>query len=166
MAWLLDLGQFVFCCCSFLAFLSSEVSWPWFPLRLSFFFLSLFCHYIVDQQCPIPSIWYSVSALFLTLCRSLFMQSTIAIAVFLTPFPFHILGICSLCQIPISHSFHMTGLCQLNTVLLKIVLQSDTHSQFIHILLSTVLTPAIPITRLFSQTWTFSCCFSVSAIVY
>ena len=90
----------------------------------------------------------------------------IAIAIFLASFPIHFLGIHSLCQFSISHSFHMTGPCQLTPRqgLLNTVLQFDLHSHFIHLLLSTLLTTSIPIIRSFSQTWTF-CCFSVRAIV-
>ena len=79
------------------------------------------------------------------------------------PFPSTVLW-----QFLISHSFHMSSQCQptahqflLNTFLLT---PTSTLCSSI-LLLSTLLAPMILLTRLFSQTWTFSCCSSGSAIV-
>ena len=50
----------------------------------------------------------------------------------------------------------------------KTFLNSNFHSHFINnlfFLLSALLTPTILLTGLLSQTWTFSCCFAVSAII-
>ena len=71
------------------------------------------------------------------------------------------------CQFFMCDSFHMTIPCQPNPhqFLLTTFRNSKLHSQFI-LLLSSLLTPTILLTRLFSQTCTFSCCFIVSAVVF
>ena len=61
--------------------------------------------------------------------------------------------------------FHMTNPCTAHQLLLRTFLHSHFHSHFIKFLLSALLTPTIILSGCFSQTWTFSCCFSVSAIV-
>ena len=65
----------------------------------------------------------------------------------------------------------MTSLCTPHQFLLRTFFhsnQSPLSFHFIHFLLVALLTPTIILTRLFvfSQIWTFSRCFTVSAIVY
>ena len=156
--------QFVFIL--FLASLSSEVSWPWFPFPLYSFFLSLFSRYVLYQQSPVHSLCCSILSFSLTLSRSLLMQSPIS--VFLASFPLQFLDIWSLFQFFIYHSFHMTGALKAirhHFFLKHSFTPTSTLSSSI-LLLSSLLTTTILPVRLFSQTWTISCCFSVSAIVY
>ena len=94
------------------------------------------------------------------------MQSHIEIPFFLAFFPLHFLGICSVYQIFISPSVHMTGPCQslfTNFVLKHSLVQ---YPLSVHPLFSYQFSwlPRFFLPGCFSQTWTF-CCFSVSAIV-
>ena len=80
-------------------------------VRCDFCFLaSPFSHCVLCHQSPTPSIFCC--------CSSFFSQSLqISLNAVLpsysrsssSPFPLHFLGICSLCQFFISHSFYMSG---------------------------------------------------------
>ena len=116
--------------------------------------------YVVYQQFTVPSICCSFSPM-LSMCP--FMQSPIAVL-----FPSTVwTSALFFCQFFMCDSFHMTIPCQPNPhqFLLTTFRNSNLHSQFI-LLLSSLLTPTILLTRLFSQTCTFSCCFIVSAVVF
>ena len=79
------------------------------------------------------------------------MQSPIAISDFL--------GTCSLCQFFISHFFPMTSPCTPHQFLLTSLISSICSYQLSEL-------PQLFLLDCFSQTWIFSCCFSVSVIVY
>ena len=90
---------------------TSGVSLPWFPFSVNF----SSSHYvkILYHRSLIPSSWCSFFSILLPFCLDLlWCNPTSQFRFSSPPFPIHSLGICSLCQFFISHSFHMTSPCQ------------------------------------------------------
>ena len=87
------------------------------------------------------------------------MQSPIANSVFLASISPSLSQL--LLSLPVFHLpfFHMTSPCTPHQFLLKTFLHSNLHSQLYYI-------PRLFLPGCFSPTWTISCCFSVSVIVY
>ena len=138
------------------------VSWPWLPFPFSSSHFSLTTFSVSTPQFLLTIIFLHYSP---THSMSLSMQSPLQFRSSSPPFPLHFLGICSLCQLFICYIFYMTSQCAPRQFLLRTFLHSNHHCRFFHVLLSALLTPTIILIRLFSQTWTFPCCFSVSAMV-
>ena len=151
-------------------FCTVSVVRPWllsFLLRIFLSFLSShFSHCILYQHSPTPSLSFAVVLHSPpTLSRSLFTQSShhildLPLLIFASTF-----FICSFWQFFISYSFHISDPFQPHQFLLKTFLHSNLHSQFIHSSFGFSLHSHNLLIELFSQTCTFSCCFSVSGIV-
>ena len=114
----------------------------------SFFFLSLFSYYVVCQQFPIPSI-YNFFHSSPTLSRSLLMQSSITISVFLAFISTLFSGYLFALPVFLIPFLHMTNSCTPYQFLLRTFLHSNLYSHFIIFLLSALLTPTMIPTRLF-----------------
>ena len=84
----------------------------------------------------VPNSFYMLHffSILLPLFLGLLMQPPSQLPSSSSPFNLHVLGLSSLCKFFISHSFHMTGLCQPtpHQFLLKTFLHFNFHSQFIH----------------------------------
>ena len=135
-----------------------------------FFFLSLFSYYLcslpaVSKSFIYISIYIYIYFFFPTLSRVLLVQSLSQFRCSSPPFPLHFPGTCSLCQFISSHFstwpahvllinfFLELSLTSTSTLISSIsrISSHNSHKYSYHVS--------------FPQTWTFSCCFYVSAII-
>ena len=124
-------------------------------ISLSFFFLSIFSHYVLCQQFPILFYILFLFSILLQLFLGhnfglprLHFTSTFWASVF--------------CQFNISHSFHMTSSCSPHQFLVSIFHHSNLYFHLIHSsLISSFNSHNYSNQVVLSQTSAFSCLFSV-----